>query len=467
MFKFLCLKLLLSAFFLSAHAWAFDPLRVEKSLPPAISPNNENLMRGEFFTCPQTLPQTPLSALDIVDLALCHNPQTRSIWAAAQLQAFQLAQSKSKLLPDLNANLNLQQNRGQSQKTKSKGADVSLSWLLLDFGTRRAEMARDELLLQAALHTENNAVQTLIQTALLRFYTAKANEAAVLAAKESEKFAQESWDAAKNRYEVGVGTPADQLQAQTAYSEATLKRITAEGNLQTARGNLLNAIGFEPTQSFTLAKIPELPRKIVLEKEIHSVIQTALTLRPDLKAKNLQSQAAQKNIRAVRAAGLPTLNLSASENWNSRFSPSPSVFNRTGTIGLSVNIPLFTGFSRHYLIKDAKTRYESALAEEDLLKNQVALDVWQAYQNLLTAIQSLKATNDLIKSAQQSANVALGRYKAGVGNILDVLSAQSSLADARLQKIQAELNWHSYRIDFAKAAGTLNYQSLNNTASLP
>ena len=54
----------------------------------------------------------------------------------------------------------------------------------------------------------------------------------------------------------------------------------------------------------------------------------------------------------------------------------------------------------------------------------------------------------------------MGRYKAGVGNILDLLSAQSSLADAKLQKIQAQLNWHAYRIDFAKAAGNLNYQSL-------
>jgi outer membrane protein len=90
----------------------------------------------------------------------------------------------------------------------------------------------------------------------------------------------------------------------------------------------------------------------------------------------------------------------------------------------------------------------------------VALDVWKAYQSLTTATQSLKTTVDLVASAEQAERVALGRYKAGVGTVLDLLTAQSALASARLQRIQAALDWFVYRATLAQAVGTLDYTLL-------
>jgi outer membrane protein len=91
----------------------------------------------------------------------------------------------------------------------------------------------------------------------------------------------------------------------------------------------------------------------------------------------------------------------------------------------------------------------------------VALDVWEAYQNLTTATQTIRTSADLLASAEQSERVALGRYKAGVGNILDVLNAQSALANARLQRIQAVLDWYVSRAALARAIGTLDSRLLS------
>ena len=65
----------------------------------------------------------------------------------------------------------------------------------------------------------------------------------------------------------------------------------------------------------------------------------------------------------------------------------------------------------------------------------------------------------------QSERVALGRYKAGVGTILDLLNAQSALASARLQRIQAMLDWNVSRAALAKAVGTLDSSLLNPDAA--
>jgi outer membrane protein len=74
-----------------------------------------------------------------------------------------------------------------------------------------------------------------------------------------------------------------------------------------------------------------------------------------------------------------------------------------------------------------------------------------------------------VSSAEQSYRVALGRYKAGVGNIIDTLNAQSALASARQQKIQAALNSNIARATLAQAVGALDnamIQSLPNYNTL-
>ena len=90
-----------------------------------------------------------------------------------------------------------------------------------------------------------------------------------------------------------------------------------------------------------------------------------------------------------------------------------------------------------------------------------------SYQNLITATQSLRSTADLLDSAEQSERVALGRYKAGVGNMLDVLNAQSALASARRQRIQSAFDWNINRAALAQAMGSLDaslLQTLSDTS---
>ena len=83
-------------------------------------------------------------------------------------------------------------------------------------------------------------------------------------------------------------------------------------------------------------------------------------------------------------------------------------------------------------------------------------DVWTAYQNLKTANASIEASRILLLSAQQSSDMALGRYKEGVGNIIDTLNAQSALASAKQQKIQSTLNWNIARATLAQSIGVLD-----------
>ena len=143
-------------------------------------------------------------------------------------------------------------------------------------------------------------------------------------------------------------------------------------------------------------------------------------------------RAAAANLDAVRAADLPTVSLGARTNLVN----INSVNAQDSSVGISLNIPFFSGFAPTYRTRAAEAQVDVKGAQRDRLRLQVALDVWNAYQNLNTATQSLRTSVDLLNSATQSEAVALGRYKAGVGSILDVLNAQSALASARQQRVR-------------------------------
>jgi len=78
-----------------------------------------------------------------------------------------------------------------------------------------------------------------------------------------------------------------------------------------------------------------------------------------------------------------------------------------------------------------------------------------SYYALQTAQQRVVTADDLLASAEQSAQVAAGRYREGVGSIIDLLTAQSALANARAQQVQSRWQWYTSLAQLARDAGVL------------
>lgn len=459
-FRPLLMTLTLAA---SAAAWtgnamAFasdDPFATDLVTPP--KPQLAGQAETAYTPCPPASPDTVYGVIEVVDRALCGNPKTREAWANARVQAAQVGIAQSAFLPDLDGKLGASRNRSSGDTDNQRNASLTLSWLIYDAGARSADLENARQLLAAAAASLDATVQTVFLGALQSYYNAQAAQAAVSAAVDSEKASRESLTAAEARYRVGTGTPADRLQAQTALSQATLDRIRAEGTQRTAMGTLANFMGFDAGVPLTLADLAASTPEASFERDVTTLIDDARRLRPDLRAAEAQVLAAQANVDSTRAAGRPTLSLGAGPSWVD----SGNITSHSSSIGLTLSIPVFSGFDTTYRVRAAQARTEAAIAQRDDLDLQVALDVWSAYQSLITATQTIRSSADLLASAEQSERVALGRYRAGVGNILDVLNAQSALASARVQQIQAQLDWNVSRATLAKAVGALDSRLLN------
>jgi len=411
--------------------------------------------------------------VDVIDQALCNNPQTRQAWANARFQAAQVGIAKSAYFPTVTLNTSVSRSMnaagtnlqlttitsagGLSEPINRFTPVVSLNYLLYNFGGREAQLESAQRTLEASNWTYDATLQTVMFAAIQAYYQVFATQAAAEAALVSEHAGNEALTAAQKRYEVGAAALADALQAKTAFAQARLNRQKTEGDARVAVGSLANALGLDADYRLDIAA-PFLPKPDAeQETMVHRLIEEAKAMRPDLAAAEATVKAAEANVKAAEAGHWPSISVISNYGYSHTSLPSDT---QSWTIGMQVSLPLFNGFNTTYQIRSAEEQLEIKRADYDKLEQSVSLDVWRAYQLLNTALESFKSSEDLLASADQSEKVAMGRYKAGAGNIIDLLNAQASHANARLQLIQAQYTWLTQKAQLAQALGRLDISSI-------
>ncbi len=253
-----------------------------------------------------------------------------------------------------------------------------------------------------------------------------------------------------------MGALADKLQAQTNYVQARLNRVKAEGDVKNAQGTLANAMGLPANTEFTLAPISNVLPGTGFIESIDKLIELAKHQHPSLLSAQAQVNAATADVAAAKADGLPVLSLVGNVDRNKQPGQySIDTTTGTNTIGVQLKIPLFDGVAHSYRVQAAKAKLESKLADLANTEQQIALDVWKNYQTLATETDNLTNSKELVDSATQSFTVARGRYKSGVGNIIELLNAETALTNAQQQNSLFLSNWCAARIKLAASLGQL------------
>jgi outer membrane protein len=406
-------------------------------------------------------PDAHLSLSDAIDIALCRDPSTRSAWAQAHQQAAALGAAQAAWLPQVQVTGQAQRFYGDhtdatgqtvSSPENSADAAVQLSWTLYDFGARDGKIRSQRYLLDAATSTINSVTQQAILMVVQGYYGSAAADGSLEAARATEEVAERSLEIARALSNGGAGTLADVLQAQTAHDQAVLARVQASAAASTAHGTLAIALGFPANKSIRIDPQPVPAEVPALTARMSDLMAEAQRQRPDLASAFAQSQSARANIQVARAAGLPTISLVGGHQF--AYTQDTPNQNFT-TVGVNVSIPIFTGFSTTYGVRQAKAAYEASEAAFEQAQLNVSQGVWNAYYALDSAIQQLPVTSELLQTSQQNQEVSLGRYQAGVGTIVDVLTAQTAASVARQTRVTSELNWQTARAELALALGRL------------
>jgi TolC family type I secretion outer membrane protein len=415
----------------------------------------------------QFKPGMQVTLQQLLSYALANNPQTRSAWLSARAAAAGVASKRSAYYPTINASGQL----GFAHQSAFTGAafipyelwtltpGATLTWLLLDLGGRSADIEEADRLLEAANLNHDTTIQNLLLSVEQAYFQYQGAKELLLSAQTTVKEADTAYRAAEARRAAGLATIADVLQAKTALSQAIFALQQAEGNVATVRGALATSLGVPANLPVDVAPLPERLDMQPLGETIDKLIERAQTQRPDLARARAQALAADSHADSIRSRGLPSLSVTGNVS-RSYFLSSPffdCCFVHTNTYGaaLVLTIPVFNGFKDTSDLLQAREQAKAAHADAESVEQQVILQVWQSYQAVKTAEKQVGSAQDLLASARQSAEVAEGRYKAGVGSILDLLTAQTALANARAQDVQARANWLLSIASLAHDTGTL------------
>jgi outer membrane protein len=428
--------------------------------PPARPERRDTLQRPTAVPADLSQRLQRLTLADVVDLGLRNNPQTRESWANARASAAAYGSARGAYFPTIDGDVTATRlktvaSQGRSAVTQSVlSPSLSLSYLLLDFGGRSGSVGAARNSLLAANYTHNATLQGVVLQIQTAYFQYIANRALLAAQRTTAREARTNLQAAEERRRVGVATIADVLQARTAASQADLNAESAEGNLQTSRGSLALSLGLPANLPYDIDSTAGQIPVSVLGDSVDALIGRALEERPDLAAARAEFEASQSQISVARANRLPSLVLNGTGGRT--YTTTLPQGGNNYTVSLGLRVPLFAGFSRLYDQREATALAEAARARADALGQQVVFQVFSSYYALQTSTRRVSTSNDLVASAEQSNEVALGRYRAGVGSVLDLLSAQSALADARAQQVLARLEWNTSLAQLAHDSGVLD-----------
>jgi outer membrane protein len=401
-------------------------------------------------------PWDRLTLGDALAHTLCKSPALRLAIAEATAQSANVALGEVALWPSWNASLEYSSARNfnsSGSSGRTLGASVGVSWALFDFGQRSASLREARLGLSAAIASQGNAVLESVREVMRLYGESVVAASALDAAIEAEATATQTAAAAQARHEAQVGSQIDRLQAQTALAQATLERVRAQGGWETARGNLVLALGGDIEQPLRLAEWAVWARPGKEQPDLATLRREALAQHPRLRALRTQIDAQQARLEAVQAQGKGSVSVSASAGSSRNWGAAGSGNIPTANAALVASIPLFNRSESQAQQTQVIAQKSAREAELETARREVDSQLWQAHQSLLTSRQSLLASERLLASADGAYRVAQGRYRAGVGAMLELLNAQSALANARRQRVTAQIDQLNARTQLGLAAG--------------
>lgn len=431
----------------------------------------------------------------LIDIALRNNPETRYTWENARAAAFSWRASRSILYPNINLTeqLLIQKivgvNAGGVATANTVGivnsgttnndivvpsgagaagitsgrrsvtnqwfiSTLSFSYLMLDFGGRMASIESAREALFAADWTHNRNIQTVMLNVLTSYYQHLEAMALVAARELDLKESQENLTSAEQQFDAGVVTIVDVLQAKSAYVNIQYQLEQLRGSSRTTLGQLATAMGMPPNAQFEIAALPEDLQMEQTHQDIEELIQMAKAERPDLAAAEANWKEQEANVRVAWSSGMPTLNANAivQDTDNIHFS---SLNSRYYSGSILLNVPIFSGFFYVNQTRRAKAIAAAAYAQWKSQEENALLEVVISFSNFETAVQQVKFADENYHYAYKAYEAALANYKFGTNTILDVLSAEAALSNARAQRIQSRTFWITSLTNIAYSTGTL------------
>jgi outer membrane protein len=402
-----------------------------------------------------------------IEIALDANINLKQVANQVKTEQISVKQNKANFYPDLSLSAMSSESFGKEydlttgtyNKKNSRNLSLSLSSNINLFNGfyDTAMLRQSKFDLKAKEENFSRSRQSVIYDTIQRFFQVVTAEEAVKVEKENLEAQRLQLIRIDEFCKAGRRPQADLYQQKAEIAAAEYRILNAERNYEVSKLLLKQTLGQEADTDYNVQS-PDVD-KLLEQAETFTgknFLTKALELRPDVTAGKMQVEAAKKGVKASQSGYWPTLSLFADvgTNYSSRieysgFSDQLLDGNISGSVGLSLSVPIFDKNRTKNNVAAAKINLSNQQLALEKLEQQVGVEVRQAIEDFRTARKQLEVTAAQLKYTQAALESVRERYNVNAATMVELTQSRSSHLEAQLSRVEAKFNLLVRRIAIA------------------
>jgi len=416
-----------------------------------------------------SLPSHGTDLLDAYHDARANDPVLSQADATRLATGEGVDQARALLLPQIDGSMSLSQTNGGNLigHSRSRRINGTLSQTVLDFSkyanlkaAHSASDAQDELYRAAA--------QELYVRVATAYFGVLTSQDELTYAKANEDAFRQQYEQSDQRFKVGLSAITDVYQAKAYYEAAKSQTIAAQNALNDAREALTQITG-KPTGDLKKLR-DDLPMEPPTPADQDSWVKQALQTNPNLLAQKNNVEAAEHSITAARAGHLPTISAGVTygkgASWsetdaNSRFRDPSST-----TIGLTLNVPIFSGGATQSRVRQSIYQRDSATDAMESERRLVVRNTLNYYRSVIAGIAQVESAKASVESGQKALEATRAGFEVGTQTMTNVLLAIQILTSSESSYSQARHQFILNKLLLKETAGTADLKDIETINAL-
>ena len=425
-------------------------------ITPSIEEAIQSISGEENKTIEGSVTQQPgLNLEDCIKIALGNNPQIQSAIYNKEIYKTKIGQAWANYFPEFSASIGYDRTKNLMPSLSSikmhpynyiNTFSISASQLVYDFGKTRTSANMAKKTYEA---TEKNLDETInsiifqVKEAYFNLLYAVQQENIL---KESVKIYESHLAQAQSYYDIGVKAKIDVITAEHNLSSVKLSHIKAKNAIDIAYANLNNALGIPNKEPY---KISDNLSSSYYDVNFDNLINSAYQSRPSLLSAQKKAEASKYLVKASKVAFLPDLNLAASYNLGGREFTADYGY----AFGGSLSYDVVNIMKLKKQVDEANATYKKDESDYQVQKQNVYLEVKQAYISLIELEDSIPVSKMALSQAKEQYDLANGRYKVGLGDAIEFKYAENTYRNAQLDYYKTLLDYNVAAANLEKVVG--------------
>ena len=385
------------------------------------------------------------SLQDCVNVAINHNPKIRAAIYNEEVYKSKIGQAWAKFFPRISAGLDVSRSSnnysvnnfpyGNMSYTMGYVPTVSADMMIFDFGKTKAGADMAKRMYESTKEDTKENINSIIYNIKSTYYNILFAQAQVKVYEDTVKDYELQLKQAQGFYKLGKKARIDVVTAEYNLGKAKLNLVKVKNVLQVAQVQLSKIMGIPEYTNYELSDNLTLNK---YDETFENLIQIAYDVRPELISAQKTAEAAKMNLRAKKRNFTPDLGIygSYSNGIGNEYNMS------SGQVGVGLNYTELNLMQVKKQVDEAKASYKKSLAEYDNIKDTVYLNVKKNYLDLQTAKESIIIAKLALDEAKEQYRQVTGRYRAGVGDAIELKDGENTYLNARLDFYNAMLNYN-------------------------